>query len=77
MWPCLGTILRRFVETVRIAHRCRAIIFQNFYGTLIVDSIGIGMAAAGLLNPLLAAFIHVASELTFILNSTRLLPSRE
>jgi cation transport ATPase len=42
-----------------------------------VDSIGIGMAAAGLLNPLLAAFIHVASELTFILNSTRLLPSRE
>jgi len=32
------------------------------------------MAAFGLLNPLLAAFIHVASELTFILNSTRLLP---
>jgi hypothetical protein len=30
-----------------------------------------------LLNPLLAAFIHVASELTFILNSTRLLPPRE
>jgi cation transport ATPase len=44
---------------------------------LIVDSIGIGMAAAGLLNPLLAAFIHVASELTLILNSTRLLPSRQ
>jgi cation transport ATPase len=34
------------------------------------------MAAFGFLNPLLAAFIHVASELTFILNSTRLLPSR-
>jgi hypothetical protein len=28
----------------------------------------------GFLTPLLAAFIHVASELTFILNSTRLLP---
>ena len=37
----------------------------------------IGLAAAGFLNPLLAAFIHVASELTFILNSTRLLPPRE
>ena len=73
----IGNDLEKFVETVRIARRCRAIIFQNFYGTLIVDSIGIGMAAAGLLNPLLAAFIHVASELTFILNSTRLLPSRE
>ena len=73
----IGNDLERFVETVRIARQCRAIIFQNFYGTLIVDSIGIGLAAAGLLNPLLAAFIHVASELTFILNSTRLLPPRE
>jgi hypothetical protein len=58
------------VETVRIARNCRRIIFQNFYGTLIVDTIGIGLAAAGLLNPLLATFIHVASELLFILNST-------
>jgi cation transport ATPase len=32
------------------------------------------MAACGLLNPLLAAFIHVSSELAFILNATRLLP---
>jgi cation transport ATPase len=65
------------VETVRIARNCRLIILQNFYGTLIVDTIGIVLAAAGILNPLLAAFIHVASELTFILNSTRLLPPRE
>jgi P-type Cu+ transporter len=72
----IGNDLQKFVETVRIARRCRAIIFQNFYGTLIVDAIGIGLAAAGLLNPLFAAFIHVASELTFILNSTRLLPPR-
>jgi Cd2+/Zn2+-exporting ATPase/Cu+-exporting ATPase len=36
----------------------------------------VGLAAFGLLNPLLAAFIHVASEMTFILNSARLLPSR-
>ena len=73
----IGNDLEKFVETVRIARRCRAIIFQNFYGTLIVDTIGIGMAAAGLLNPLLAAFIHVTSELTFILNSTRLLAPRQ
>jgi Cd2+/Zn2+-exporting ATPase/Cu+-exporting ATPase len=26
------------------------------------------------LNPTLAAFVHVASEMTFILNSARLLP---
>jgi heavy metal translocating P-type ATPase len=73
----IGNDLAKFVETVRIARNCRRIILQNFYGTLIIDTIGIGLAAAGFLNPLLATFIHVASELTFILNSTRLLPARE
>lgn len=38
------------------------------------DSIGVGLAAFGFFNPLLAAFIHFSSELTFILNSARLLP---
>jgi len=70
----IGNDLGKFVETVRIARRCRRIIWQNFAGTLVVDGLGMGLAAFGLLNPLLAAFIHVASELTFILNSTRLLP---
>ena len=70
----IGNDLSRFVETLRIARRCRGIIMQNFAGTLAVDSVGVGMAALGFLNPLLAAIIHVASELAFILNSTRLLP---
>jgi len=70
----IGSDLAKFVEALRIARRCRGIIMQNFTGTLVVDSIGVGMAACGLLNPLLAAFIHVTSELAFILNSTRLLP---
>jgi P-type E1-E2 ATPase len=73
----IGNDLTKFVETVRIARKCRLIILQNFYGTLLVDTTGIVLAAAGVLNPLLAAFIHVTSELTFILNSTRLLPPRE
>jgi P-type E1-E2 ATPase len=73
----IGNDLEKFVDTVRVARRCRRIIFQNFYGTLIVDTIGIGLAAFGYLNPLLATLIHVSSELTFILNSTRLLPSRK
>jgi len=70
----LGNDLVKFVDTVRIARRTRQIILQNFAGTLAVDAVGMGLAAFGLLNPLLAAFIHVSSELTFILNSTRLLP---
>jgi heavy metal translocating P-type ATPase len=72
----IGSDLSKFVQTLRVARHCRGIIMQNFVGTLVVDSIGVGMAAFGFLNPLLAAFIHVASELTFILNSTRLLPGR-
>jgi cation transport ATPase len=43
-------------------------------GTLAVDSAGVALAAVGLLNPLLAALIHVSSELLFISNSARLLP---
>jgi Cd2+/Zn2+-exporting ATPase/Cu+-exporting ATPase len=70
----IGSDLSKLVETLRLARRCRGIIMQNFVGTLVVDSIGVGMAAFGFLNPLLAAFIHVTSELAFILNSTRLLP---
>ncbi len=70
----LGNDLVRFVETLRMARRVRRTIWQNFGGTLAVDAVGIVLAACGLLGPLLAAFIHVASEMTFILNSARLLP---
>ncbi|MFA4892322.1 heavy metal translocating P-type ATPase [Brevundimonas sp.] len=71
----LGNDLVRLVDTLRIARRTRRIIWQNFAGTLAIDALGIGLAAAGFLNPLFAAFIHVASELAFILNSARLLPA--
>ena len=70
----LGNDLAKFTETLAIARWTRRIIWQNFIGTIVVDLVGIGLAAAGVLNPTLAAFIHVASEMTFILNSARLLP---
>jgi Cd2+/Zn2+-exporting ATPase/Cu+-exporting ATPase len=72
----LGNDLAKFAETLNIARRTRRIIWANFAGTIGVDAVGILLAAVGLLNPLFAAFIHVASELAFILNSARLLPSR-
>lgn len=70
----IGNDLRKFAATLKTARWCRAVIPQNFYGTLIVDALGIALAAVVVINPLLAAFIHVSSELTFILNSTRLPP---
>jgi heavy metal translocating P-type ATPase len=70
----LGNDLARLVETLALARRTRGIIWQNFTGTLVVDTVGIGLAAVGLLGPVLAALVHVTSELVFILNSARLLP---
>ena len=72
----LGNDLARLVETLAVAKRTRGIIWQNFAGTLIIDAIGIALAAMGIVGPLLAAFIHVSSELVFILNSARLLPAK-
>lgn len=72
----LGNDLVKFAETLAIARRTRRIIWQNFAGTIGVDALGIGLAAFGMLDPLSAAFIHVTSELAFILNSARLLPAR-
>jgi len=70
----LGNDLLRFAEVLEIARRCRRIIMANFAGTLAVDGVGVLLAALGLLNPVLAAIIHVSSELLFIMNSARLLP---
>jgi heavy metal translocating P-type ATPase len=70
----LGNDLLKFTETLAIARWTRRIIWWNFTGTLGVDMVGITLASVGLLSPTLAAFIHVTSELAFILNSARLLP---
>ena len=44
----LGNDLLRFVEVLKIARRCRNIIYANFAGTLIVDGAGVLLAAHGL-----------------------------
>jgi len=65
--------LQRISYIVRVSKRAFRTIMVNFYGTIIVDSAGVALAFLGLLNPLLAAGIHVASEFAFISNSARLL----
>jgi heavy metal translocating P-type ATPase len=72
----LGNNLLDFVHALHIARRVHRTIMVNFAGTLLVDGAGVLLASLGFLNPLLAAFIHVASEMLFILNSARLLPAR-
>src|SRR3989454_3205757 len=65
--------LGKIPKIVRTSKQAYGVILQNFYGTLIVDGIGLALAFDGLLNPLFAAGIHVVSELVFILNSARLI----
>jgi Cu+-exporting ATPase len=64
--------LSRLVEVLTISRRCYRVILFNFWGTILVDTIGIILAFCGLLAPIIAALIHIGSELTFILNSARL-----
>ena len=71
----LGNDLVDCAELLKTARRCRRIILFNFGGTLVVDAVGVVLAAMGLITPLLAAVVHVSSEMAFILNSARLVPA--
>jgi len=71
----LGNNLVDCVELLETARRCRHIILFNFTGTLVIDAIGVALAAVSILTPLLAAIMHVSSEMAFILNSARLVPA--
>jgi Cd2+/Zn2+-exporting ATPase/Cu+-exporting ATPase len=73
----LGNNLLDCVDLLETARRCRRIIFFNFAGTLAVDLAGVALAAVSILTPLLAAVLHVTSEMAFILNSARLVPGGE
>ncbi|HWZ30720.1 MAG TPA: cation-translocating P-type ATPase [Bryobacteraceae bacterium] len=73
----LGDDLTRLADLLKIARQCHGIIMTNFFGTVAVDAVGVGLAAFGMLNPILAALIHVTSEMAFILNSARLVSTRD
>lgn len=65
--------LRKIPYLIRRSRKSIFVIKQNFFGTLSVDGFGFILAFTGHLNPLLAAFIHIVSELTFMINSARLI----
>jgi P-type E1-E2 ATPase len=65
--------LRKIADIVRMSKSAYRTIMRNFYGTVSVDGLGVILAFLGLLNPLLAALIHVISEFAFIMNSAKLI----
>lgn len=68
--------LSKIVEAIKISRQCLNVISFNFWGTVAIDAAGVALAFMGFLTPLLAALIHVVSELVFILNSARLFSKR-
>ncbi|HYW00905.1 MAG TPA: hypothetical protein VE862_05510, partial [Candidatus Acidoferrum sp.] len=65
--------LQKITDVARMSKKAYHTIMTNFYGTVAVDGIGVTLAFLGFLSPLLAAGIHVVSELIFILNSAKLI----
>jgi len=65
--------LQKITDVAKLSKKAYRTIMTNFYGTIAVDGIGVTLAFLGFLSPLLAAGIHVVSELIFILNSARLI----
>ncbi|MHB1260146.1 MAG: heavy metal translocating P-type ATPase [Thermoplasmatota archaeon] len=64
--------LGALADTIKASRRSQRVILFNFAGTMVVDLVGVALAAFGFLGPLLAAFVHVGSELVFVANSARL-----
>ncbi|MCI1636249.1 heavy metal translocating P-type ATPase [Bifidobacterium sp.] len=72
----ISSDLNDVASLLHTARRARRIIMCNFVGTIVVDAIGMLLAAFGILTPLFSAIVHVGSESAFILNSARLIPRR-
>ncbi|MBI4903728.1 MAG: heavy metal translocating P-type ATPase [Acidobacteria bacterium] len=68
----LSTQLTRVLDAIDLSHRTVSVIRQNLFWAFFYNTVGIAFAAAGLLNPLIAAGAMVVSSLSVIGNSYRL-----
>jgi manganese/zinc-transporting P-type ATPase C len=65
--------LRNVADVMRISRRTMQVIRQNYSLALGVNSIGLYLAAAGTINPIIAAVLHNLSTLLVVFNSSRLI----
>ncbi|MBN1127079.1 MAG: cadmium-translocating P-type ATPase [Sedimentisphaerales bacterium] len=64
--------LRRLPFLVRLSRRTRSVINQNLLFGILYIVVGVFAAAGGLLNPILAAVVHLSGSVVVIFNSARL-----
>jgi cation transport ATPase len=69
----LSNDLRRIPWAISLARRTRTVVRQNLFWAFGYNSVGVVVAAAGWLNPAVAAGLMIASSLLVITNSMRLL----
>ena len=68
----MGRSLTAVSETLDLARRTFTIVRQNLFWAFAYNVVGITLAMAGVLNPILAAAAMVLSSLSVIGNSRRL-----
>jgi cation-transporting P-type ATPase C len=56
-----------------ISRRTMSVVRQNYALALGVNSIGLYLAAAGTINPIVAALLHNLSTILVVFNSSRLI----
>jgi len=64
--------ISKITEVIDLARKTLRIIRQNLFWAFLYNTVGISLAIAGLLNPILAAGAMVVSSLSVIGNSLRL-----
>ena len=69
--------LRRLPFLVRLSRQTRSVINQNFLFGIVFVIGGLIMAAMGIINPVLAAVLHVVGSLLVVFNSFRLVRQGE
>ncbi len=63
--------LRSLPAAIDLSRRTLRVVHQNLFWAFAYNAVGIAIAAAGVLNPSLAAGAMVVSSLSVILNSMR------
>jgi cation-transporting P-type ATPase C len=65
--------LRHVADVMHISRRTMRVVRQNYSLALGVNSIGLYLAAAGTINPIVAAVLHNLSTILVVFNSSRLI----
>jgi len=66
-----GSLLR-ILEIINLSSRTMRVVRQNLFSALFYNSLGISLAVAGILNPIMAAVAMLLSSVSVVGNSLRL-----